>query len=102
MRFVAELKGPGYRRFLRRLLGAGTFDLTFHWHYTPNGCDLSAHCDAEWKLGSHIFHLNTTDDWDQGWGGQTSARRKAVIVVGAGRTAAPARSPPASAHSASI
>ena len=69
--FVAELKGPGYRRFLQRLLGTGTFDLTFHWHYTPNGCDLSAHCDAEWKLGSHIFYLNTADDWDEGWGGQT-------------------------------
>ena len=52
--FGAELKGPGYRRFLQRLLRAGTFDLTFHWHYTPNGYDLSAHCDAEWKLDGII------------------------------------------------
>lgn len=69
--FVAELKGPAYRRFLQRLLDAEKFDLTFHWHYTPNGCSLSAHCDAEWKLGSHIFYLNTDDEWDESWGGQT-------------------------------
>jgi len=47
-----------------------TFDLTFHWHYTPKGCSLSAHYDAEWKLGSRIFYLNTEDDWDECWGGQ--------------------------------
>lgn len=70
-RFVAELKGPGYRHFLARLLGVEKFDLTFHWHYTPTGCSLSAHCDAEWKLGSHIFYLNTEDDWNERWGGQT-------------------------------
>ena len=69
--FVAELEGPAYRRFLQRMLDVDKFDLTFHWHYTPNGCDLSAHCDAEWKLGSHIFYLNTADDWDESWGGQT-------------------------------
>lgn len=69
--FVAELDGPGYRRFLQRMLDIEKFDLTFHWHYTPTGCSLSAHCDAEWKLGSHIFYLNTADDWDDRWGGQT-------------------------------
>jgi hypothetical protein len=69
--FVAELNGPAYRSFLQRMLDVEKFDLTFHWHYTPNGCDLSAHCDAEWKLGSHIFYLNTPEDWDESWGGQT-------------------------------
>jgi len=69
--FVAELEGPGYRRFLQRMLDADQFDLTFHWHYTPNGCDLSAHCDAPWKLGSHIFYLNTPDNWNEAWGWQT-------------------------------
>lgn len=70
-RFVGELEGPVYRRFLQRLLDVEKFDLTFHWHYTPRGCALSAHCDAEWKLGSHIFYLNTSKDWDESWGGQT-------------------------------
>ncbi|MEM8949237.1 MAG: hypothetical protein AAGC99_07910 [Pseudomonadota bacterium] len=70
-RFVAELNGSAYRRFLQRLLDIDSFDLTFHWHYTPTGCSLSAHCDAEWKLGSHIFYLNTAEDWDEAWGGQT-------------------------------
>ena len=69
--FIAELNGSGYRSFLQRMLGIDKFDLTFHWHYTPNGCSLSAHCDAEWKYGSHIFYLNTPDDWQEEWGGQT-------------------------------
>ncbi len=69
--FIADLEGPAYRAFIQRLLDIENFDLTFHWHYTPNGCSLSAHCDAEWKLGSHIFYLNTPDDWKEDWGGQT-------------------------------
>lgn len=69
--FVNELQGPVYRGTIQRLLGVDDVDLTFHWHYTPNGCSLSPHCDAEWKLGSHIFYLNTAADWDPAWGGQT-------------------------------
>lgn len=69
--FVAELKGPRYRRFLRRMLGRGGLSLSFHWHYTPNGCSVSPHCDAAHKLGSHIFYFNTSDDWKPEWGGET-------------------------------
>lgn len=69
--FIDDLKGPAYRQFLQRLLGVDDFDLTFHWHYTPRDCSLSAHCDAEWKLASHIFYFNTEDDWEERWGGQT-------------------------------
>ena len=29
----------------------------------------SPHCDAVWKLGSHIFYFN--EDWNPGWGGET-------------------------------
>jgi 2OG-Fe(II) oxygenase superfamily len=70
-RFIAELKSDSYRQFIRRLLGHDRFVLHFHWHYTPNGCSVSPHCDAAWKLASHIFYFNTETDWDPAWGGET-------------------------------
>jgi len=69
--FIDELEGPVYRRFLQRLTGRDRFLLHFHWHHTPRGCSVSPHCDATWKIGSHIFYLNTQDDWDPSWGGET-------------------------------
>ena len=77
--FVAELRGPDYRRFLERMLGWRHFRLRFHWHYTPRGCSVSPHCDARDKLGSHIFYFSSDDDWDPSWGGET------LILDGAGR-----------------
>jgi len=67
--FVKELHGPDYTQFIQRRFGA--FYLNMHWHYTPRGCSVSPHCDAPHKLGSHIFYLNTLDDWQEEWGGQT-------------------------------
>ena len=69
--FIAELDGDGYQGFIRRLFGRGRFRLRYHCHYTPNGCSVSPHCDGRDKLGSHIFYLNTTDDWQAAWGGET-------------------------------
>src|SRR5215831_12143420 len=69
--FIAELRGKDYQNFLRRLLGVRSFELLLHWHYTPNGCSVSPHCDAKRKLGSHIFYFNTPQDWDPAWGGET-------------------------------
>ena len=69
--FIRELQGPLYTRFLQRMLGRRLFTLRFHWHYTPNGCSISPHCDSKTKFGSHIFYFNTAADWDPGWGGQT-------------------------------
>jgi len=69
--FVAELKSKEYRQFLARMFGVSSFDLNFHWHYTPNGCSVSPHCDATRKLGSHIFYFNTRESWDPAWGGET-------------------------------
>jgi len=71
--FIRELHGAPYRQFAVGLLGRDDFILHFHWHYTPRGCSVSPHCDAEWKLGSHIFYLNTASDWDPAWGGETIA-----------------------------
>lgn len=69
--FVAELLGPEYSRFIRQTFDRRLFRLNFHWHYTPNGCSVSPHCDARRKLGSHIFYFNTEEDWDASWGGET-------------------------------
>ncbi|MGD8384485.1 MAG: hypothetical protein PVF89_03660 [Lysobacterales bacterium] len=69
--FVAELHGPEYTRFLQRMYQRKRLRINMHWHYAPRGCSVSPHCDAQHKLGSHIFYLNTEDDWDPEWGGQT-------------------------------
>jgi Rps23 Pro-64 3,4-dihydroxylase Tpa1-like proline 4-hydroxylase len=69
--FVEELKGERYKRALCRLVGIRHLDLNFHWHYTPNGCSVSPHCDSKRKLGSHIFYFNTEKDWKPEWGGET-------------------------------
>lgn len=69
--FLEELNGPVYRRFLCRLYGRRRLWLNYHWHYTPNGCSVSPHCDAKRKLGSHLFYFNTEQDWDPSWGGET-------------------------------
>jgi hypothetical protein len=69
--FVAELQGKEYHSWLQRLFKVSSLELTFHWHYTPNGCSVSPHCDAKHKLGSHIFYFNTEKDWQESWGGET-------------------------------
>ena len=69
--FIEELKSPDYIDFVKRMAGTSLLDLHFHWHYTPNGCSVSPHCDANRKIGSHIFYFNTEDDWDPAWGGDT-------------------------------
>jgi 2-oxoglutarate-Fe(II)-dependent oxygenase superfamily protein len=68
--FLAELQGPVYQDFLRRMLGNHTFIPTFEWYYAWEGCAVSPHCDAARKLATHIFYFNTEDDWDSSWGGE--------------------------------
>jgi hypothetical protein len=70
---VGDLRSRRYGQFLKRMLGRRPMALTFHWHYTPAGCSVSPHCDVRRKLGSHLFYLNTSQDWDESWGGQTVA-----------------------------
>lgn len=69
--FVGELRSDLYMDFLRRMYGEDDIDVGYHWHYTPNGCSVSPHCDARRKLGSHIFYFNTPEDWKPEWGGET-------------------------------
>jgi hypothetical protein len=69
--FVEELFEGPYCGKVAELLGHDEFFLTAHWHYTPRGCSVSPHCDAVWKLGSHIFYFNDEQTWDPAWGGST-------------------------------
>jgi 2OG-Fe(II) oxygenase superfamily len=68
---VREIEGPRYREFICALLGTRRFRLVCHWHYASRGCSVSPHCDAKRKIGSHIFYLNRSADWDASWGGET-------------------------------
>jgi len=70
-RFTDEILSPDYAAFLRGLFDQEFVELSLHWHYTPTGCSVSPHCDAEHKLGSHIFYFNTAEDWQEDWGGET-------------------------------
>src|SRR5215831_8561368 len=70
LEFLAELQGPVYQSFLRRMLGDHRFIPTFEWYYAWEGCAVSPHCDAARKLATHIFYFNPEDDWDTKWGGQ--------------------------------
>ncbi len=69
--FIAELRGDRYRGFLASLFGQSKFKLRFHWHYAPKGGSVSPHCDSKRKLGSHLFYMNSSRDWDPAWGGET-------------------------------
>jgi hypothetical protein len=69
--FVEELCRERYRDFICRLLDVSHVRFRFHWHFTPSGGEVSPHCDSKGKIGSQIFYLNTPDDWDWSWGGET-------------------------------
>ena len=69
--FIDELCSDSYRHFVCRLLDVRHLRFRFHWHYTPDGGEVSPHCDSKNKLGSQIFYLNTASDWNPAWGGET-------------------------------
>jgi hypothetical protein len=68
---MEELLSDTYRNFVCRLLNVQHVRFRFHWHYTPAGAEVGPHCDSKGKIGSQIFYLNTPDDWDPSWGGET-------------------------------
>jgi hypothetical protein len=72
--FIAELKGPAYQSFLRKMFALKSSEkivLTMHWHLAGSGCAVSPHVDASRKIGSHIFYLHRGGRWLPEWGGQT-------------------------------
>ena len=84
--FVEELCGDTYRNFICRLLDVSHVRFRFHWHFTPNGGEVSPHCDSKGKIGSQIFYLNT----DATGSGIGVARRSSwTITVASPRTTRP-------------
>ena len=69
--FIDELRSDRYRSFIARMFDTEQFKIRFHWHYAPRGASVSPHCDSKRKLGSHLFYMNSSHDWEDGWGGQT-------------------------------
>lgn len=69
--FVAELCDDYYRSFVCRFLGTSDVGFRFQWHMAPRGAAVPPHCDSRRKIGTHIFYMNTQDDWNPDWGGQT-------------------------------
>lgn len=69
--FIAELSGPAYGAFIKRLFGEINFRLRFQWHFCADGFYVLPHCDSAKKLASHLFYLNTSSDWRAEWGGET-------------------------------
>ena len=69
--FIDELRSDRYRDFVCALLGVSQVRFRFHWHFTPSGGEVSPHCDSRGKIGSQIFYLNTAEDWEWDWGGET-------------------------------
>ncbi len=70
--FIAELRGPSYDAFLRRMLRLAPGQkiiLTMEWYYAWQGCSVSPHCDARRKLATHIFFFANDEDWPREWGG---------------------------------
>ena len=70
--FIAELHGPAYDAFLRRMLGfkpRQKYILTMEWYYAWQGCSVSPHCDARRKIATHIFFFANDEDWPREWGG---------------------------------
>ena len=72
---IRELHSDEYQRFLERLFGIkrNNYDMVLSWHYMPRGTQITPHCDTKKKIGTHIFYLNTSDTWNENWGGQTLA-----------------------------
>ena len=68
---VSELRSERYRDLVCALLDVSHVRFRFHWHFTPNGGEVSPHCDSKGKIGSQIFYLNTQEDWQWDWGGET-------------------------------
>ena len=70
--FIAELNGPGYNSFVRRVLGLPQdkeLIFTMEWDDAWSGCSVSPHCDVRRKLATHIFFFARDEEWDKSWGG---------------------------------
>lgn len=69
--FIEEiLTDATYRRWVNSLVGTEKWKISLSWHVGIRGSEVSPHVDDMAKIGTHIFYFNTSEDWDEGWGGQ--------------------------------
>src|SRR5205814_1904561 len=69
--FIKELQSSEYRNFIKKSLGVTYFNFRLEWHIGVTDSEVSPHCDAKSKLGTHIFYFNNSKDWSMEWGGAT-------------------------------
>ncbi len=67
--FIEEIESASYKDFAARILGTPDFKIHCEWHMGFTGSEVSPHCDAKFRLGSHLFYFNTPEEWDVSWGG---------------------------------
>jgi hypothetical protein len=68
--FIEELeRDRGYRKVLACSTGDRPARPTFNWHVGVTGSEVCPHVDKDSKIATHIFYMNTADDWDASWGG---------------------------------
>lgn len=69
--FIKEIEeGPLYKPFIQKALELPHFKIRYAWHAGKYANEVSPHIDSREKAGTHIFYLNTDEDWDASWGGQ--------------------------------
>jgi predicted heme/steroid binding protein len=66
---IEEIESQEYRSFIQSLLGVQEFDIRYAWHVGVTHSEVSPHVDGPDKIGTHIFYFNTSQDWNEQWGG---------------------------------
>jgi hypothetical protein len=69
--FVEEIMSPEYRKELERIFGTTNFSVRYWWQRATTGASVSPHADSVKKLGTQIFYMNSSEDWQDAWGGKT-------------------------------
>jgi hypothetical protein len=67
--FMEELHSTKYQNFIKGALNVPQFTVRFAWHIGKSSSEVSPHVDTQEKLGTQIFYFNTSEDWNNNWGG---------------------------------
>lgn len=71
--FIDELKTSSiYQDLIKTQFGVRRFKVRFAWHIACSGTSVTPHRDMKYKIGTHIFYFNSSDDWNTSWGGSTT------------------------------
>lgn len=70
-RFLEELEGKAYQDVVKSVFGTSDFQTRYAWHVSVSDSEVCPHLDDGTKLGLHNFYFNTSEDWQEAWGGHT-------------------------------